>query len=183
MFSGGALISATFYYITSMRRDRPPIAVLHPSLAAALLLAAVTLSCAPSRTVKQTAGGGTAAAERLKRIVDSYLGVPYKTGGMSRRGFDCSGFVVTVFREFDGTRLPRSTGELKRVGRRISRSDARPGDLVFIKGGAFGSINHVGIYMGNGSFAHASSSKGVRYDSLDDEYYTRHFAMIRRVPQ
>ena len=165
-------------------------------LGALALFSAFFLSCAPSRTVKPAPGdersvpevrGGCgdckSSPDRLKKIVDSYLGVPYKTGGMNRRGFDCSGFVVTVFREFNGERLPRSTRELKRVGRKVSKNDARPGDLVFVKGGVFGSINHVGIYMGNGAFAHASSSHGVRYDRLDDEYYTKHFAMIRRIFQ
>jgi cell wall-associated NlpC family hydrolase len=119
--------------------------------------------------------------DKLKRIVNSYLGVRYKSGGMDRRGFDCSGFVVVVYRELNHAKLPRSTGKLKWVGRRVSKSDACPGDLVFVKGGAFNSINHVGIYMGNNTFVHASTSKGVRYDRLDDEYYTKHFAMIRRV--
>jgi cell wall-associated NlpC family hydrolase len=151
-------------------------------LAAVALFSAFFLSCAPSQTVKSTPNNAQAAGpDRLKKIVDSYIGVRYRTGGMDRHGFDCSGFVVTVFREFNGERLPRSTRELKKVGRKVSKGDARPGDLVFVKGGLFGSINHVGIYMGNGTFAHASSSHGVRYDRLDDEYYTKHFAMIRRI--
>jgi cell wall-associated NlpC family hydrolase len=123
----------------------------------------------------------TIPEDKLRRIVASYLGVRYKTGGMDRRGFDCSGFVVVVFRELCRAKLPRSTKDLKRLGREVPRKDARPGDLVFVKGGVFNSINHVGIYLGNGTFVHASSSKGVRYDRLDDEYYTNHFGMIRRV--
>jgi cell wall-associated NlpC family hydrolase len=165
-------------------------------LCAAPLLFALVVSCASSsrsghagrepspEDASTDAGDGderTAFENKLRKVVDSYLGVRYKTGGMSRRGFDCSGFVVTVFREASGARLPRSTRELKHVGREVSRRDARPGDLVFVKGGAFGSINHVGIYLGNGEFVHASSSKGIRYDRLDDEYYTKHFAMLRRV--
>ena len=159
------------------------------------LFANSLLSCASSsRSVKyppdngfsavatnQEQGNSVIPEDKLRRIVASYLGVRYKTGGMDRHGFDCSGFVVVVFRELCRARLPRSTKELKRFGREVSRKDARPGDLVFVKGGAFNSINHVGIYMGNGTFVHASSSKGIRYDRLDDEYYTNHFAMIRRV--
>jgi cell wall-associated NlpC family hydrolase len=167
-----------------MRPDIRSLAVSGMLLGALTLFSAFFLSCAPSRTVKPAPGKERAVQQepdRLKKIVDSYLGVPYKTGGMNRRGFDCSGFVVTVFREYSGERLPRSTRELKRVGRTVSKNDARPGDLVFVKGGMFGSINHVGIYMGNGAFVHASSSHGVRYDRLDDEYYTKHFAMIRRI--
>ena len=119
--------------------------------------------------------------EKLKKITDSYLGVRYKNGGMDRRGFDCSGFVLVVFRELNHARLPRSTRQLKWLGHGVSKADARPGDLVFFKGGAFGVVNHVGIYMGSGMFVHSSTSKGVRYDRLDDEYYTKHFAMVRRV--
>lgn len=118
---------------------------------------------------------------RLKKIVDSYVGVRYKSGGMSRAGFDCSGFVSVVFRELNHARLPRSTGKLKWVGREVSPDDARTGDLVFFRGGIFNGINHVGIYMGARSFAHASTSKGVTYDVLDDEYYRKHFAAVRRI--
>jgi hypothetical protein len=118
---------------------------------------------------------------KLKRIVDSYVGARYKNGGMERSGFDCSGFVCVVFRELNHARLPRSTGKLKRLGSAVSPDDARIGDLVFFHGGIFGSINHVGIYMGNRTFAHASISKGVTYDSLDDDYYRKHYAMTRRI--
>jgi murein DD-endopeptidase / murein LD-carboxypeptidase len=118
---------------------------------------------------------------KLKRIVDSYIGVRYKSGGMERSGFDCSGFVCVVFRELNHAHLPRSTGKLKWLGRQVSPADARIGDLVFFHGGVFGGINHVGIYMGNRTFAHSSTSKGVTYDALDDEYYQKHFGMIRRI--
>jgi uncharacterized protein YfaT (DUF1175 family) len=118
---------------------------------------------------------------KLKRIVDSYIGVRYKNGGMGPSGFDCSGFVSVVFRELNHARIPRSTGKLKWIGRQVSPGDARIGDMLFFRGGVFGAINHVGIYMGNRSFAHASTSKGVTYDSLDDDYYRKHFAMVRRI--
>jgi lipoprotein Spr len=118
---------------------------------------------------------------KLKQIVDSYIGVRYKNGGMTRKGFDCSGFVSVVFRELNHAKIPRSTGKLRWQGRQISAYDARLGDLVFFRGGVFGGINHVGIYMGNRTFAHASTSKGVTYDSLDDEYYRKHFVMVRRI--
>jgi hypothetical protein len=118
---------------------------------------------------------------KLKKIVDSYVGVRYKNGGMTRAGFDCSGFVCVVFRELNHARLPRSTGKLRHLGSQVSLDDAHIGDLVFFYGGVFGSINHVGIYMGSRTFAHASTSSGVRYDVLDDDYYQKHFAMVRRI--
>ena len=118
---------------------------------------------------------------RLKRIADSYLGTRYKRGGMSRRGVDCSGFVCIVFKQLNGARLPRSSGKLWKLGRLISPQRARPGDFIFFRGGVFGTINHVGIYMGDNSFIHASSSSGVVYSTLEDHYYKKHFTGIRRI--
>jgi lipoprotein Spr len=119
--------------------------------------------------------------ERLKKIADSYLGTRYKRGGENRAGLDCSGFVCRVFRELNGAKLPRSSGKQWKLGRLVSPADARPGDFVFFRGGLFGTVNHVGIYMGGGRFVHASTSNGVIYSSLDDDYYKKHFAGIRRV--
>ena len=100
---------------------------------------------------------------------------------MSRSGVDCSGFICLVFKELNGARLPRSSGKLWKLGRVVSPQEARPGDVVFFRGGLFGTINHVGIYMGDNSFIHASSSNGVIYSALDDQYYKKRFAGIRRV--
>jgi murein DD-endopeptidase / murein LD-carboxypeptidase len=118
---------------------------------------------------------------RLKKIVDSYIGTRYKSGGTSRKGLDCSGFVWIVFNELNHAKMPRSTGKLKSLGTWVSQGEARPGDLVFFRGGIFNMINHVGIYMGGRSFVHASTSSGVMYDTLDEDYYKKHFAMVRRV--
>jgi len=118
---------------------------------------------------------------RLKKIADTYLGARYKGGGTSRSGVDCSGFVYLVFKELIQANLPRSSGGLWKLGGLISPGDARPGDFVFFRGGLFGRINHVGIYMGDNSFIHASTSNGVIYSTLNDEYYKKHFAGIRRV--
>jgi lipoprotein Spr len=109
------------------------------------------------------------------------LGTRYKRGGENRAGLDCSGFVCRVFRELNGAKLPRSSGKQWKLGRLVSPADARPGDFVFFRGGLFGTVNHVGIYMGGGRFVHASTSNGVIYSSLDDDYYKKHFAGIRRV--
>jgi cell wall-associated NlpC family hydrolase len=120
-------------------------------------------------------------AARLKRIADSYLGTRYKSGGMSRSGVDCSGFVCLVFKALNEARLPRSSGKQWKLGRLVSPREARLGDFVFFRGGLFGMVNHVGIYMGDNSFIHASTSSGVIYSTLDDQYYKKHFAGIRRV--
>jgi len=125
-----------------------------------------------------------APKDRLTKIAESYIGTRYKSGGMSRQGFDCSGFVCVVFRELNKAalpRMPRSSKELWNLGETVSEADARPGDLVFFRGGFWGGINHVGIFMGDKSFIHASKSSGVMYDNLDEEYYQKHFAGFRRI--
>jgi hypothetical protein len=123
----------------------------------------------------------TVPRQRLTKIIDSYLGVKYRYGGTSRRGMDCSGFVYVVFKQLAHATLPRSTRGLRRIGAPVSLQRARPGDLIFFRGGLFNRINHVGIYIENRRFAHASSKKGVTYSSLDETYYSRHFAGVRRI--
>lgn len=118
---------------------------------------------------------------RLRSIADSYLGVPYRYGGTNRRGLDCSGLVYLVFRELNRARMPRSTRRLKRLGRLVQRANLRPGDLVFFATGRSGRVNHVGIYMGNGRFVHASASKGVIYSDMQGSYYVKHFVFARRI--
>jgi len=120
-------------------------------------------------------------ADRLTGIIDAYLGVRYKYGGTTRKGMDCSGFVVVVFRELNRAKMPRSSRKQWRLGYLIPVQKARAGDLVFFKGGAFNRINHVGIITGDGGFAHASTSSGVRYSRLDEEYYRKHLAGVRRI--
>jgi cell wall-associated NlpC family hydrolase len=118
---------------------------------------------------------------RLSSIIDSYIGVPYRYGGTSRKGIDCSGLVFLVFKELAHAKMPRSSRQLARLGRPVNRGGAKPGDLVFFRGGMFNGINHVGIMVGQDRFAHASTKKGVMYSRLDEEYFTNHFAFIKRV--
>lgn len=118
---------------------------------------------------------------RLRAIVQSYMGTPYRYGGTSRRGVDCSGLVYLVFRELNKARLPRTTKKLKKYGRVVSTPETRPGDLVFFSLGNRGRVDHVGICMGDGTFAHASSSQGVTYSRLDKKYYRTRTVYIRRI--
>jgi cell wall-associated NlpC family hydrolase len=116
----------------------------------------------------------------LKKIVDSYIGVPYRYGGTTRKGMDCSGFTWRVFTRLGYKNFPRtSSANLHKLGKRVSLRDAKPGDLVFFK--KWGRVFHVGIYMGNKIFAHASSKKGITYTSLEDEYFGKRFNDIRRI--
>ncbi len=119
--------------------------------------------------------------QRLKQVINMYMGVPYKYGGTTKRGFDCSGFVSAVYREVYGIPLKRTASSMWKDGTPVALSAARPGDLVFFKGGAFGAIDHVGIYTGLTRFAHSSTKSGVVYGNLKDTYYARRFAGIRRM--
>jgi LysM repeat protein len=108
-----------------------------------------------------------------------YLGVPYVWGGTSFGGVDCSGFVWAVFAK-NGIYLPRTADAQYEEGRRVSTRDLRAGDLVFFQTYAYGA-SHVGIYLGNGKFVHASSSDGVRVDQLTEDYYSSRYLGARRL--
>ena len=107
------------------------------------------------------------------------LGKPYRFGGETPRGFDCSGLVYYSFGK-TGVELPRDTQGQRRVGRRVQKSALRKGDLVFFDQEGK-NASHVGIYLGDGSFVHApSSGQQVRRDRLDAPYWQRHFDSARR---
>ncbi len=111
----------------------------------------------------------------LMREVASWAGTPYRYGGSSRSGADCSGFVWTVYRSVYGKSLPRTTGAIARETRRIRQHRLREGDLVFFRTSGR-KLSHVGIYLGNGHFAHVSSSRGFIINELNEPYYARRFA-------
>lgn len=97
------------------------------------------------------------------------LGVPYKAGGTTTAGFDCSGFTQFVYKEF-GIQLPRTSAEQYSAGQKIAKNDLLPGDGVFFQTGTSG-VSHVGIYIGDNQFIHADSTKGITITNLDDPYY------------
>lgn len=123
-----------------------------------------------------------AGLDRDKLLLDvvSYLGVPYKYGGSSRRGVDCSGFTSQVYSTAADLTLPRSTREQYTVGTKIDRDQLRFGDLVFFNTTGR-SPSHVGIYIEDDLFAHASVTDGVTFSSLESEYYRKRFVGARRV--
>jgi cell wall-associated NlpC family hydrolase len=113
------------------------------------------------------------------KVATGFIGAPYRFGGSSLKGIDCSSFVQKIYRIFDVT-LPRNAREQSKVGISISRENLAQGDLVFFH--TKRSLGHVGIYIGNNEFVHASSkSKGVRIDSLDTPYYQKRFQRAVRV--
>jgi hypothetical protein len=118
-------------------------------------------------------------AKQVTNTAMKYIGVPYHFGGVTPKGFDCSGFVQFVF-EKNGMKLPRTADIQYKKGRKISRSELRQGDLVFFTTYAPGA-SHDGIYLGNDRFIHASSSKGVMISSLQEVYWQKHFLGAKRV--
>ena len=104
-----------------------------------------------------------------------YLGVPYKYGGTTPSGFDCSGFVYYVYRSL-GINISRTQTTMYGQGRPISKSELKPGDLVFFQNTYKAGISHVGIYVGDGKFIHSPhSGEVVSYANLNSDYYTSHY--------
>lgn len=126
------------------------------------------------------AGNTTSKADKIIATAKKYIGVPYVWGGESPSGFDCSGFVQYVFK-VHGISLNRTTETQYKHGSYVSKSNLKPGDLVFFQNTYRAGISHVGIYIGNGQFIHASSSKGVTISNLSSSYYTSHYYGARRV--
>jgi NlpC/P60 family len=119
----------------------------------------------------------------LIKQAKTLLGVPYKLGGESLAGIDCSAFVKKMFSGID-VALPRTAREQYEVGRRVSRDELTTGDLVFFRTKQHEPHpTHVGIYMGNGQFIHASALKkaGVKIDSLSADFYNTRFIGASRV--
>ena len=135
------------------------------------------------RVVRDLKERRNASPSRLARVVEGYLGVPYKWGGTTRAGMDCSAFTRIVFRQTYGIELPRTSRQIYRVGRSVRRrQDLKPGDLVFFQNTLSGrGVSHVGIYLGKGRFAHAGVSTGVTITSLNHPYFHSRYVGARRV--
>lgn len=115
----------------------------------------------------------------LKRHYSKWRGTPYVDGGMSTSGIDCSGFTVLAYRDLFGVKLPRTAGEQAEFGEVVEREDLAPGDLVFFQTGF--AKRHVGIYLQDDQFLHASLSRGVTISSLDDGYWRKKYWQARRL--
>jgi cell wall-associated NlpC family hydrolase/LysM repeat protein len=120
------------------------------------------------------------AGSDLVRSAYSYRGTPYRYGGSARGGFDCSGFTSYLYRQ-KGISLPHSARAQAKMGQKVDKGNLKAGDLVFFHTVTPG-ISHVGMYVGDGKFVHASSrrSGGVRIDSLNSGYYSQRFRGARR---
>lgn len=126
----------------------------------------------------------TSDNQTLYNEAASWIGVPYKYGGTSRSGIDCSGLVYLMYQSVYSKTISRqSAAILENNCTRISKSNLRAGDLVFFRtdGKKTTTPNHVGIYLKNNKFIHASSSKGVVVSDLTTDYYVRNWITAGRV--
>jgi cell wall-associated NlpC family hydrolase len=149
------------------------------------LLAALLAGCGgyssidrPSQEPEQHQDTQDAGKQAVK-VAEEFIGTPYRSGGTTTDGVDCSGLTFSVYRRI-GIRLPRSSDEQARAGSHIDRDDLRPGDLVFFGKGS--NVTHVGIYNEDGEFIHASTrAHSVRYDNIDNKYFRSRYIGARRV--
>ncbi|SFM20262.1 C40 family peptidase [Salibacterium qingdaonense] len=128
-------------------------------LSAVLLLSAFAV---------QPGAADAASPEDIEAEARDHLGTPYRYGGTTPAGFDCSGFTGYVFGK-NGIDLPRTAAAQYNVGQSVSKGNLQTGDLVFFTHGS--GIQHNGIYIGNNQFIHASSSNGIMISSINDPYY------------
>lgn len=171
-----------------------------------LISASVIASCGSSKSVSNTKTSTTKSiskSESLRKLdsrfdgkisgpvksilkdAEHYLGAPYKLGGNSSSGFDCSGFTVKVFEEND-LKLPRRSSDQANAGKNIDVKEAKPGDLLFFATAGGSRVSHVGIVhtIGNDGevkFIHASTSKGVIISSLNEKYWNKAYLHAQRI--
>lgn len=156
------------------------------------IVIALLLSTACSTSVQTTQSHNTASTDsaianaqeqqiivRLQQQAAAWHGVPYRYGGIDKSGTDCSGFTYITYRELFDHHLPRTTAAQAQSGITVDKSTLRAGDLLFFKTGF--KQRHVGVYIADGRFVHASSSKGVTTSDLSNPYWRDNYWHSRRL--
>lgn len=128
--------------------------------------------------IQKTLNSDEIIRNSLMEFYAEWKGVKYKFGGNSKRGIDCSAFTQRIFKEKFNIKIPRSTRTQVKVGEKIKKSELKLGDLVFFKTGKID--RHVGVYMGDGNFMHASI-KGVKFTKLNKAFYKKAYWTSRRI--
>lgn len=124
---------------------------------------------------------------KLIHEAESYIGTPYRLGGTTRRGIDCSAFMQKIY-ESEGIELPRVSRSQADVGVPVSRGELQKGDLIFFSTTSRTRVTHVGMVYdvtpdGKVSFIHASSSRGVMVSDLDQSYWAKRYRLARRIDE
>jgi lipoprotein Spr len=125
---------------------------------------------------------GNFEQQKMMDAILAWMGTPYEYGGETRSGIDCSAFTKEIFRTAGGMNLPRTTEEQVKLGTPAGKDDLKFGDLIFFNTSGK-NPSHVGIYIGDDMFAHASVSFGVTLSSMYSSYYKKRYTEARRVLQ
>ncbi|PKF63279.1 hypothetical protein CW745_00025 [Psychromonas sp. psych-6C06] len=139
----------------------------------------VKKSSSTLNTDKQAMGEDALLFSLLRNEFNDWRGTPYRLGGENKQGVDCSAFVQQVMRNSINIKLPRTTETQSKQGYLVYKDQLKVGDLVFFKTGW--KARHVGIYMGNNQFMHASTSKGVITSSLNNVYWKKKYWQAKRI--
>lgn len=151
------------------------------------LLLSATLLCSCSRQFEKklislppgiASNSQIAARNLLYERYEAWKNVPHRSGGLSKSGIDCSGFVMLTYREMFNLELPRTAAKQVKLGITINRNNLTAGDLLFFKTGWF--TEHVGIYIEDGDFLHVSSGSGVTISKISEEYWSDAFTLAKR---
>lgn len=163
----------------ALSRSYAPCPLLLGALVA-LVLTGCT-STRPSATPSEADASPTAdeTVQQLRAETERWEGTPYRLGGTSQQGIDCSAFVQILYRDVLDVPLPRTTHRQADAGRAVPAEDVQPGDLVFFH--LAHKQRHVGVYLGDDEFAHASTSRGVTVSRLDESYWQNAYWMTRRL--
>ena len=117
--------------------------------------------------------------KNLLKQFNEWKGAKYRLGGLSKKGVDCSGFVYLTFQQRLGIEIPRTTALQSKVGKKVTKKQLKSGDLVFFKTSS--KVRHVGIYLSEGNFLHASTSKGVIISNLSNSYWAEKYWKSQRL--
>jgi len=142
---------------------------LHSQLLKVISMVTIALLLVLAPLANQADASSTVDSKQLVSAASGVMGVKYARGGTTSKGFDCSGFVGYVYKKV-GLALPRTSAGMYSSGTKVAKKNLQAGDLVFFNTSGKG-VSHVGVYIGNGKFAHSSSSKGVSIAKLNDPYY------------
>jgi cell wall-associated NlpC family hydrolase len=142
-----------------------------------IIVALTFLFCLSCGSAKKS--NTVSTKNKLEAQFKQYKGIKYKYGGIDKNGFDCSGYVNKVYKNAFNMQLPRTTKEMAKEGKKVSKSKLKIGDLVFFR--PTSRYRHVGIYMGNDEFMHSSTSKGIIKSSLNNQYWKKKYRYARRI--
>lgn len=116
---------------------------------------------------------------KMFEFIDDWYGTPYRLGGTTKKGIDCSAFTQFLFAGVYGLSIPRTAREQYSLTSRVSRTELKEGDLIFFS--TRGGISHVGVYLQNNKFVHASTSGGVMISDIFEDYWARKFVGVGRL--